>query len=968
MFGSKSVFAATAIAAVILAVALSCQSSKFAGRESRNDPSGVSSLEKPASVDGTLWEMLVKELDRSLEFYGADKRTLAAPSGPGGKAVDLSAVEGTGGAMTLSWSYRNTGDYDQNGEVGVADVTPIAINFLKDSASSDWHAARVADGDGSGEIGISDITPIALNFLNLVEGYLIETAPSTDGPFEAVEEVPFGEGQIPGGGGPASTKNWYDGNGDTAGFGIPDGMTGNLTAGETKFNNTCSGCHPAGRDNYTYAQFQNALATQPAMSGLTLTNQEVADVTAYSNRNNADPAPNIFDGSGNTSGFGIPFMTSGNITAGENFFNSTCTGCHAVGDKDNRDYPALETALTIPAMSGLALTAQNRADVVAYLNRNNADQTGPGGGFLLFTHDVAAPVNGNYYRVTPFEGTVPARTLGEPSDPVLYAGGGVALLPPTNVVASDGMSGDRIVITWTKAAGATGYIIYRDFQTSKIAAVGDVAIYEDLEIADEFIHNYWVTSTDGTSESGFGIPDSGFKGPASGLEPVAWVSASDGTRTDGITIDWLKVSLATGYEIYRDSQAAPIATLGDVATYDDAAVTDTQLHTYWLKATNATAASDFSGPETGYVGAAGPKAVTVYAYNDLGMHCMNRDYSEFMILPPYNTLHALVIDRRHGSPEFLNEGIEVTYTIPGNTTSADKTNFWTYCEALLGSAPPPNIGLTGNGLSGTMAYQGSNGRVDWAATGIPITPMSDAGEITPYNLATVTVTEGAEVIGSTKAVVPVSWEISCEICHNTPGISTGTDILRKHDNLHGTDLENNKPVLCGQCHAQAPLGLEGLPGLPSLSHAMHNAHAPRMAMAGLEVDCYACHPGQETQCLRDVHAGAGMDCLDCHGGMTAVADEARTPWVSEPKCGDCHSVAGHEYEEPGKLYRESRGHKGVYCEACHGSPHAITPTINPEDNEQAILLQGHAGTIDTCSLCHSIPPDDPFPHTRFGDD
>ena len=29
--------------------------------------------------------------------------------------------------------------------------------------------------------------------------------------------------------------------------------------------------------------------------------------------------------------------------------------------------------------------------------------------------------------------------------------------------------------------------------------------------------------------------------------------------------------------------------------------------------------------------------MVVLGYNDLGMHCMNQDFSEFMILPPFNT-------------------------------------------------------------------------------------------------------------------------------------------------------------------------------------------------------------------------------------------------------------------------------------------------------------------------------------------
>ena len=51
----------------------------------------------------------------------------------------------------------------------------------------------------------------------------------------------------------------------------------------------------------------------------------------------------------------------------------------------------------------------------------------------------------------------------------------------------------------------------------------------------------------------------------------------------------------------------------------------------------------------------------------------------------------------------VTSGITVKYSVPGNTHSSDKTNFWTFAPQLFGAAFPPDIGLTGNGMSGTMA-------------------------------------------------------------------------------------------------------------------------------------------------------------------------------------------------------------------------------------------------------------------------
>lgn len=352
------------------------------------------------------------------------------------------------------------------------------------------------------------------------------------------------------------------------------------------------------------------------------------------------------------------------------------------------------------------------------------------------------------------------------------------------------------------------------------------------------------------------------------------------------------------------------------------------------------------------------KELVVLAFNDLGMHCMNEDFSEMMILPPYNVLHAQVIARGI-EPEILDENVTVSYAVPGNTTSDDKTNFWDYAEALMGVTLAPNIGLTGNGLSGTMIATGDN---DWSATGIPITPIGDDGIENPYPLATVTATRTNGETATTQAVVPVSWEISCNLCHDEEGVSTATDILRKHDEMHGTTLEAEKPVMCGSCHAQLPLGTSGVEGVHSLSRAMHGAHASRMGEVNLAVACYACHPGQRTKCLRDIHFSKGLLCTDCHGGMTNVADESRQPWRDEPRCGSCHKRSGFSFEQNGKLFRESKGHHGVHCAACHGSPHAITPTVVDADNVQATAHQGHAGVINTCTVCHTMRPLEGFDH------
>jgi hypothetical protein len=347
----------------------------------------------------------------------------------------------------------------------------------------------------------------------------------------------------------------------------------------------------------------------------------------------------------------------------------------------------------------------------------------------------------------------------------------------------------------------------------------------------------------------------------------------------------------------------------------------------------------------------------ILAWNDLGMHCANKDFQNMAVLPPYNNLTAQVVMKGDASkpPALLTGGVLVTYEIPGNTYSAGKTNFWSYEDKLFGVNLPDNVGLRGNGLTGVMTFQDGAFR----AEGIPITPYTDADLVNedPYQLALVRLLDsgGAEA-ASTRPVVPVSNEINCVSagCH-----SSEMDILNEHEREGGFNPAN-RPLLCASCHASNALGTAGVGEAPPLSQAVHGKHG------GKTNDCYKCHPGSHTKCLRDVMYSQGLKCQDCHGSVSNVAStvsRGRRPWLDEPRCGDCHGAAFAE--ETGKLYRQSRGHGGLYCSACHGSPHAIQPTVIERDNVQNIALQGFSGPLRDCTVCHGVNPPAAGPHGRM---
>ena len=108
------------------------------------------------------------------------------------------------------------------------------------------------------------------------------------------------------------------------------------------------------------------------------------------------------------------------------------------------------------------------------------------------------------------------------------------------------------------------------------------------------------------------------------------------------------------------------------------------------------------------------KAYVVFAWNDLGMHCLNPTYDTAVLLPPYNTVWAQVI-KRGNPPQVVTAGISLEYRIVNNTASYTKTygdskfgQFWDNCLALFGVSLAHDKGLNledplvHNGLSGAM--------------------------------------------------------------------------------------------------------------------------------------------------------------------------------------------------------------------------------------------------------------------------
>ena len=93
--------------------------------------------------------------------------------------------------------------------------------------------------------------------------------------------------------------------------------------------------------------------------------------------------------------------------------------------------------------------------------------------------------------------------------------------------------------------------------------------------------------------------------------------------------------------------------------------------------------------------------------------------------------------------------------------------------------------------------------------------------------------------------------------------------------------------------------------------------------------------------------------------------ENPNPWLNEPRCDNAGCHAGGQYNQDQPLYRHSREHGGLYCEACHDSTHAIAPSRQANDAIKFLDLQGlnrAIGASNRCYVCHTERPSAPGPH------
>lgn len=393
--------------------------------------------------------------------------------------------------------------------------------------------------------------------------------------------------------------------------------------------------------------------------------------------------------------------------------------------------------------------------------------------------------------------------------------------------------------------------------------------------------------------------------------------------------------------------------------------------------------------------------LVIIAYNDLGMHCACPFGDYMILLPPWNTVRAQIIEKG-SSPVVSADDAKyvVEYNMVENTDQSLNSDpaFQGWLDSMCYHFPgnpyacnwqtgDPIVGLTGAGLYGHMEARTDIGAGYWIVEGVPAfanpdpngqmiflqgTPWEERRD--PYLTMDVMVKDkntGAE-LASTSTVVPVSYGGCCE-CHledaaatlgkPDPTVDEMWDVMTGyHYNDTGVEIKSLTPIRCSKCHFDPAVegntitrnsidpdweaygkAAAGVSEISSFSKALHTKHGSsekvRLYEPDIDFNCYICHPGNGVNCYRGHHLHR----------TTGKGGSAHEMW-----CTDCHGtiserIATGELNDPWS-YRTL-----PECGDCHSGGCAEPRNSAPALFGKYLGSGGHKNDAILCSTCHGQP-------------
>ena len=148
---------------------------------------------------------------------------------------------------------------------------------------------------------------------------------------------------------------------------------------------------------------------------------------------------------------------------------------------------------------------------------------------------------------------------------------------PTGLTATGGNA--QVSLSWTAAANATGYKVYRG---STLVATQATTSFLDTGLTNGTAYSYTVVATNGSASSPASAAVSATPLAPPPAAPTG-LTATPGNTT--VALSWTAVASATSYHVYRNNVlvGSPTGT-----TYSDTGLTNGSPYTYYVKAVAAT--------------------------------------------------------------------------------------------------------------------------------------------------------------------------------------------------------------------------------------------------------------------------------------------------------------------------------------------------------------------------------------------
>ena len=147
---------------------------------------------------------------------------------------------------------------------------------------------------------------------------------------------------------------------------------------------------------------------------------------------------------------------------------------------------------------------------------------------------------------------------------------------PTGLVATDGTSTAQVTLNWNAVSGADGYKVFRGVGSAStlVTTVGAVTTYADTAADPGVVYTYAIKAMKASVDSAASAVDTGYRG----LSAPTGLTATSGTSTANVTLQWGAVTGATSYKVFRDGTDITPVTPITTTTYADTGAVAGTLH------------------------------------------------------------------------------------------------------------------------------------------------------------------------------------------------------------------------------------------------------------------------------------------------------------------------------------------------------------------------------------------------------